>query len=286
MKNKTYFYVPLMFFSFLIFVWFLKFNYKIRFKTHHAPLSVYFFLDNTNSKMKYTDGIVSLETDPLESSKISFQWEITPTENGSYVETSLILLQNSFYEKIKILSKKSELFDESLLYIESFRDNLVKDYQSFRWNKPVIDSLDSALCLCINISSKISEKANQMNKNIDALAEQLFNQNKNPPRLYIHELDIYNQTLNFDFCFPISNTTKPLKVESPYFIKTFEKIEGNSIRFFGNYGGTYRGWFSMLANIENLNKNLSYPFVEVFFDSPFSGSSDKEWMSKTYYMIK
>jgi len=42
----------------------------------------------------------------------------------------------------------------------------------------------------------------------------------------------------------------------------------------------------MFREFDLNEKNLKYPLIEVFYDSPFSGGDDKKWKSQTYINIK
>jgi hypothetical protein len=42
----------------------------------------------------------------------------------------------------------------------------------------------------------------------------------------------------------------------------------------------------MFREFDLNEKNLKYPLVEVFYDSPFSGGDDKKWKSQTYFNVK
>jgi len=56
-------------------------------------------------------------------------------------------------------------------------------------------------------------------------------------------------------------------------------------RLFGNYSQTFRGWFKVLERTAFLNKEIQYPIVEEFKDSPFSGTPDTEWESILYFSV-
>ena len=142
--------------------------------------------------------------------------------------------------------------------------------------------LPAQTCLCTSITSRIEDKADEMNKNISILSKYLPKGKKSPPRLYINHLDLISQSLKFDFCFPVEMDTTIEVEENSIFVTFKPEIRGEAISFYGNYSQTHRGWYSYMHTYLG-NKPPELPFVEVFYDSPFGGIEQTKWKSKAYF---
>jgi hypothetical protein len=88
-----------------------------------------------------------------------------------------------------------------------------------------------------------------------------------------------------DFCFPIKNTNIE-SVSTPFFIKNFPSFEGYVYDFRRNYNKSNHGWFQLLKKVEIQNEKIVFPIVEIFYDSPFSSTDDKTWLSQTFFNLK
>jgi hypothetical protein len=217
---------------------------------------------------------------------IEFLWSIKPVDlNKTSVTIAVNFLEERIVEKLKIIIDQSDRTKASIEYIRNFNKELNKDLNEFQIDSIVSGKLEASRCICYKIDSFIDDKANQMNKNIDALASYIPKDKKSPPRIYIYEIDKISQQMKSDFCFPISNTNIE-SVTAPFFIKNFPSFEGYVYDFRGNYNKSHRGWFQLLKKVEMQNEKIVFPIVEIFHDSPFSSTDDKTWLSQTFFSLK
>lgn len=66
------------------------------------------------------------------------------------------------------------------------------------------------------------------------------------------------------------------------FVKEQPAIKGYAQAFFGNFSQSHPRWFKTIQKLEILEKQIQFPAVEVFYDSPFSFSPENEWKSILY----
>ena len=122
--------------------------------------------------------------------------------------------------------------------------------------------------------------------NIDLLNSYLINGNKSSPVLYINSLNLEEQTIDFDFCFPVNDNYVYKGKDSTLYVDQKPPIKGKSQSFFGNYSESHRGWFKAIQRLEIRKEKLDFPFLEKFYDSPFSNLDDLNWHSEIYFSVK
>lgn len=265
----------------------LPFDYKVSFKTNNAPWLVYHFikLNHETQFISHEGNKLSFESHPKNVGETyRYIWKLSKEKNSTKVEVSAFFTKNKFLEKAAILFKNSGGVKTIIDELKSFNHELANSSKDYRWEQPILDVLPGQTCLCINISSRIEDKAKEMNENISFLSSYLPEGTPPPPLLYINELDLISQTLNFDFCYPVEEYISLDVEDSSIFISFKQEIRGEALAFYGNYSQTHRGWFSYMADRLG-NKSPQLPFAEVFYDSPFAGIEQTNWKSKIYFQI-
>ena len=263
----------------------VSFAYKISFKTENAPWFVY------HSLQKQTDVVLDTTTEDqlrfsthLSDKKTRLEWSFTtapgqPTKAEVYVFPEGQMLS----EKLRVIIGQSKKVHEALAMVETFYRAMQSSANKYRWESPEKGELSASRCLCQKVNTTISKKANQMNRNIDALSFHLPKGEKSPPRLYINSIDLAQQTLSFDFCFQVPDDFV-FQGEDPFlFVTDKPAVQGQKQTFYGNYNESHRSWFNVIQAVQHQGKTLSFPMVEVFYDSPFSETNDVNWRSELYF---
>lgn len=265
-----------------IYLFFMPYAYVVNFKTSQSPISVYSFVhENSLDICENEKGIYF--TQILKNEDTQLHWRVESGNKGSDVQIKIVFNESNLKEKIRILTFRSSLLEKILKRIKKMYKSMSDDFKSFSWTTPLKNKLSEINCLCIQLDSKIREKPKLMNQNVDLLAYHSQNKLKLPPKLYINDIDFINQKFSYEFCFPIgkSGVYKPLPEE--FYIKKQIVSTSHSIDFYGNFAATQRFWAKLYDSLRLENDKISYPVVEEFLDSPFSGIDDKEWKSKLYF---
>ena len=242
----------------------LPFDYKITFKSTNAPWLFYHIIQLNQQDVtliKQGENELAFESKPKEDSNYRLVWNMQSLENEeTSVEVEVHFTQNRISEKMKILLGQSHAVNQTLDELKKLTDGLVTESSQYRWDTLQEDQIGSASCLCKSIESKISEKANQMNKNIDGIARYLPIGKKDPPRLYVNDMDLEEQTIQFDFCFPLpKNYELPELKDETLFVTEQPAIKGYAQAFFGNFSQSHRGWFKAIQKIGNCGETNTVP---------------------------
>lgn len=268
-----------------IYLFFLPYAYLVKFKSEHSPLSIYSFVhQNVIETEELQDKLHMTQVIETENEQdINLFWEIKYDGEISEIKIKIIFTENQWIEKLKILVLNADLFDSTLTRIKGIYKELNEDIESFDWATPKNGQLNGSDCLCVDLKSTFKEKPRMMNEHVDHLAYYAQNVNNRSPRLYISSINFLEQSFSYSFCFPVSHPLKQKELPEDYFYKKQPSIGANSVDFYGNFASTYRYWAHLYDSLKLDDKEIKYPIVEEFLDSPFSGKDDKEWHSKLYF---
>jgi effector-binding domain-containing protein len=143
-------------------------------------------------------------------------------------------------------------------------------------------------CVYISLNSTQRGKAREMISHVMAL-NQFVRQNNlalyGNPFVLVHNWNELNDSINFDFCFPIARTDAvPDDPEIKF--KTVEGMDAIKTDFYGNYSITDITWYNLAEEANKLGYRSSGILVEVYHNDPHSGGNELEWKAEIYLGIE
>jgi effector-binding domain-containing protein len=143
-------------------------------------------------------------------------------------------------------------------------------------------------CVYINLRSTPAGKARAMISNVTEL-NQFVRQNNleldGNPFLVIHDWNESKDSVNFDFCFPISRIGAVPEHPKIKFM-TVESMDALKTDFYGNYGITDITWYNLAEEVKKQGYRSNNKLIEVYFNDPHSGGNELEWKAEIYMGIK
>jgi effector-binding domain-containing protein len=105
------------------------------------------------------------------------------------------------------------------------------------------------------------------------------------PFLIVHDWDVFKDSINFDFCFPITRINSVPKHPKIKFM-TFEGMDAVKTDFYGNYSITDFTWFKLAEETKKLGYRSNNKLIEVYYNDPHSGGDELEWKAEIYLGIE
>jgi effector-binding domain-containing protein len=143
-------------------------------------------------------------------------------------------------------------------------------------------------CVYINLKSTPGGKARAMMLNVTEL-NQFVKKNKleldGNPFLIIHDWNESKDSVNFDFCFPISRIGAVPEHPKIKFM-TVDSMEALKTDFYGNYSITNIIWYNLAEEVKKQGYRSNNKLIEVYFNDPHSGGNDLEWKAEIYMGIE
>ena len=257
------------------------FTFQYNFKINHPPLALHLFLNTENKFDIDQQGAVSFVQKMDTISNGLIEWQVTPIDSlKSSVSSRLIYKRYDFISKLLFWAPSNLDFEVFKTLNIQIKEKMRNKNDKISYGVIKNDSLNINQCLCKSFTSKITEKANVMNKNIDLIATYIPKEYKSAPFLRVKEIDFKKNLLEFDFCFSVP---KQMIIEESngYFITDYKESYTKSIDFNGNYNDSHFGWAFLMNSFKE--KTIPTPFVETYKDNPFMGGDDKNWTSKVYF---
>lgn len=148
-------------------------------------------------------------------------------------------------------------------------------------------TITATYCAYIPIKGKQLEKAKGMMQNYSLLSTLFVDQNvqlNGSPFIEVIEWDRSNDSLHYNFCFPIiKKDTLPQHEEIKY--KQFNGGRAIKAIYNGNYMTSDRAWYALLNYAKNNDLDVKNTAVEVFENNPNMGGNELDWKAYVYLLL-
>jgi effector-binding domain-containing protein len=143
-------------------------------------------------------------------------------------------------------------------------------------------------CVCINLKSTPRGKAMAMMSTVIEL-NQFVRQNNleldGTPFLVVHDWNEFEDSISYDFCFPITRTDAVPDHPKIKFM-TVESMDAIKTDFYGNYSITDITWYNLAEEAKKLGYSSNHKLIEVYYNDPHSGGNELEWKAEIYLGIE
>ncbi|MDX1284964.1 MAG: hypothetical protein R3182_08135 [Draconibacterium sp.] len=225
----------------------------------------------------------------LNDTTLLFYWRFKQLNDSlTRVRVDVSDTHRRFLNRIITPFRKTNFERSVLNNINAFRTRIKFLNGEFEFENVGMDSFKKTQCVYISTKSTRRNKALEMMKNV-TLLNRFVNENElgldGHPFLVLHDHDFKNDTIKFDFCFPI---LYPEKVPENTTIKTKEvsmrqALKGN---FYGNYRISDMSWYLLTEEANRKGVVLNGQIIEMYFNDPHFGGNDLEWLAEIYLGIK
>jgi hypothetical protein len=266
----------------VVWYFFIKdYNYKVTFRTRQVPGVVYSEIINWNERQPdINNAVITLEKTPFnvikqelrtENSILKIHWVIKKENDSTTLVTAKIKEEGyGFKQNIEVLYSKNDFVKRSIKAVQSVKNVLELDAEKFRVSHVEADEIPSSHCVCTTIESKIHEKALQMINHSDVPLKYIRLNNFNilgHPFLEVTSWNLKDDVIKFDFCFPIAKE-ESYPDSKNIIIKDLVSEKALKVKFYGNYGISDRGWFTIIDYANSKGISLDFKPVEVFKKDP------------------
>ena len=284
-----------------IWYFFIKgYNYQVSFTTKQSPSIVYDHLANWSDGKSKSDSVVSIiSKNPITGvvqsykfgdSLFEFDWDLKMIDDKTTKVTAKVKdQQNAVMQNLYVLSSDNHFKNKSIATVKKFGESLVKNAENYRLHE-IRDSVIPAQHVAyISVKSKTTEKASAMLKNIfyvmNYIKEHDSIQLNGHPFLEVTQWNTENDSLKFDFCFPINKMAKYPELPSNVNIKQTKERKALKTTFNGNYRISDRAWLQLRDYAKFHDVKINNLPVEVFYNDPHTGTNSLEWKAEVFMPI-
>ncbi|MFV8377213.1 hypothetical protein [Flavobacterium sp. LB3R33] len=215
--------------------------------------------------------------------QMEYIWDITYINDSvTKVNVGIKDLNHSWYNKITAPFFNTKFKQEQIRKITDFKKGLNDHLKNFKVRIDGEGFSEETFVAYISLKSVLQEKAQNMIANDAGITGFLFeNQIEiiGKPYLEITNWNLDNETIDFNYCFPIDKNTKIIENEVVKF-KTLPAIKGLKATYYGNFRTSDRAWFALMDHAKKHNLKLENKVLEHFLSNPFNGGEELQWETK------
>ncbi len=218
-----------------------------------------------------------------------YRWKIDQlTDTSSQVTLQIKDLEHSLKHRLQKPFQETEFQKRSAQTAQAFFDYLNDHIDLFKVKIDGITEIPSTYCAYVPLEGKQFDKARGMMDYYTLLSNVLYNNQvelNGTPLVEITEWDMENDSISYNFCFPIIRSDKlPLHPQIKYkrlFAKKAVKATYN-----GNYITSDRAWYALVNYAETNDLEYDLTPIEFFFNNPNAGGNELEWRADIYLPLK
>ena len=269
-------------------------DYQIRVVAKSIPGTINQSLKAWNNSIENAS-IVQLEdlkhlkqTIKSEDSTHIYTWNISSiNDSTSKLKVDVIDLNNSFKNKLSIPFTDTDFEKGSRKLVTEFMSYLNKHRKEFKVTMQPEEELPSTYCACVKHKTIQSKKAIAMKDSYPFLNSVLVGNGlklNGVPFIEITDWNIDNDSLAFNFCYPILKTDS-LPVIKDILYKEFKGAKSLKAIYNGNYITSDRAWYTLLDYAEKNKIKVDPKPVEFFYNNPNMGGDALYWKTEVFIPI-
>jgi effector-binding domain-containing protein len=214
------------------------------------------------------------------NSQMEYTWEMDPINDSmTRVNVSIKELGHGLYNKITAPFWETPFKVGQIQKITSFKDGILDHISKFNYKIDGLGSSKEEFVAYISLKSVLQTKAQTMIGNDGLITGFLQTHNikiKGRPYVEVTKWDFENETLDFNYCFPIDKKTKII-ADTDVKFKTIPAMKGLKATYFGNMRTSDRSWFALLDYAKKNGYELNNKPLEHFLANPFDGGDELTW---------
>ncbi|WP_405384426.1 GyrI-like domain-containing protein [Maribacter sp. LLG6340-A2] len=227
----------------------------------------------------------------IQDSTHIYSWEIKSTSDSTSQVTVGIKdkdFMNSIMNKLMVPFTKTNFSIGSEKRVLDFMTVLKDHIENFKVTIVGEENFEEKLIAYVPIKSAQVEKALGMMENTTFIGNFLLQngaQLDGPPMLEITEWDRVNDSIDYNFGYPITSKEN-LPTDSEILYKTISSTRAIKAIYNGNYITSDRAWYALLRYAKKNNLSVEPKAIEIFYNNPDMGGNSLNWKTEIYLPLK
>jgi len=214
-----------------------------------------------------------------------YLWEIeTLTDSTSMLRVHVSDADHSIRNKLRIPFSDTDFEKRSRKTVTEFVENLNEQVKKYKVTVIGKEEIPSTYCACIGHKTSQPKKAFGMMESYPFLNSVIVAngiQLNGLPFIETKEWDMKNDSIAFNFCYPIIQTDSLPEIKD-IFYKEFKGQKSLKAIYNGNYITSDRAWYTLLEYAEKNKIAVENTPVEFFFNNPNMGGDALRWNAEVF----
>jgi len=264
-------------------------------------------------RAKATSGIINqsikLWADKIESSKFigqkdwehfthqlkfndsayTYEWSIKALSDSiSQIKVHVTDINHSLANRIAVPFSKTDFEKRTIETVKDLQSVLNEHIERFKVSIIGLEEIVPKYCAYIPFEGKQTEKALQMMRTYSFLSSFMTTNHfelDGPPFIEIVNWKKQQDSIAFNFCYPITKPDSLPEIENIF----FKKIQGRkAIKavYNGNYITSDRAWYALLKYAKINNIAVEETPIEIFHNNPNMGGDELSWKAEIFMPLK
>lgn len=266
-------------------------DYQIRVKANSFPGNINQVLkvwNKTlpNASIEQKGDIEHLQQSiPFGDSTHIYQWQIIPlTDSTSRLKVDISDQQHSFLNKLYIPFTDTDFEKRSRKTVTAFIENLNEQIKEFKVTIIGEEQLNPSYCACVEHKTSQPKKALGMMESYPFLNSVIVAngiQLNGVPFIETTQWNTKNDSISFNFCYPIIRTDSLPKIQNVIYKELPAKKALKAI-YNGNYITSDRAWYALLDYAKTEHIKVEPKPIEFFFNNPNMGGDALRWKAEVF----
>lgn len=219
----------------------------------------------------------------------TYTWKLKQlTDSTTKVVLGVKDAKHSLSNRLKVPFSKTFVQRRSEAIAKDFYDGLKDHLDAFKITVEGESVTTPSYVAYVTLKGTQLEKAGGMMKYygyLNTIMTQDGIEAKGTPFIEVTNWNQANDSITYNFCFPIKNKANLPEFPEVRYKRIFEKKALKAI-YNGNYITSDRAWYRLLAYAEKNNIEVEALPIEVFYNNPNYGGNEKDWKAEIYMPIK
>ncbi|MBT8262994.1 MAG: GyrI-like domain-containing protein [Bacteroidia bacterium] len=238
------------------------------------------------SKKNYTEILQRVQS---ADSSFLYTWEIQKSSDDKTRVTAYIKDEkNEFAQKLMVPFGKNDFIKRSVENVKTVVEAQKLKADAYKFHSIIDSVVQPTYCVFLPLKSSVRQKATTMLEGISSIMEYIKGNDiplNGDPFLEITEWNEDDETINFNFCFPIKRLDS-MPYHPTLEFKATEALKGIKGEFNGNYRISDNAWYYLIEYAEkNKIEVEKFPF-EIYLNDPHTGGDPRKWKAHIFLPLK
>lgn len=222
-------------------------------------------------------------------STYTYHWKVESLNDSvSQVKVYVTDEGHSLANRLAIPFSETDFEKRTKKTVKEFAEVLKDHLESFKVGVTGKGEIPAKYCACVSLKGTQGDKARGMMEHYSLLSGMMAEKNiglDGRPMIEVEDWNMQNDSLSYNFCFPIIKTDS-LPKRPGIFYKKIENRPAIRAVYNGNYITSDRAWYALLDYAGKNNIAVNKKPLEVFHTNPNMGGNALEWETEVFMPIR
>ncbi|MGJ8736104.1 GyrI-like domain-containing protein [Zobellia laminariae] len=225
----------------------------------------------------------------LNDTTLSFNWKIAPLNDSiSQVKVYVTDSENSLKNRILLPFSDTDFEKRSKSTVKEVYTLLKSHLSNFKTTIVGEAIIPKKYCACVPLKNTQLEKVKGMMNHYSQLSGFMAKNSielDGRPLVEVEHWNTQNDSIAYNFCFPIIKTDSLPKAEG-FVYKEIKERKAIKAVYNGNYLTSDRAWYALLDYADKNGIRVTKEPLEIFHTNPNMGGNELEWEAEIFMPIQ